>query len=123
MQGETAPLDGSREGRQMLRCAHGCTRGHALLLGLLQRCLSGGESQPSGPSGCLWPPSAPWQVQEVADGALRHWKWRLVPSGIKMGLNLREEAVAVLERQVEATVGMCGLSGAQSRGLSPGIHK
>lgn len=97
MQGETALLHGSQEGRQMFPCAHGRTLGHALLLGLLWRCRSGGESQPPGPSGCRWPLSAPWQwLQEVADGAHRPWKWRLVPLGIKMGRNLREEAGAVL---------------------------
>lgn len=123
-QGETAPLHSSQEGRQMFPCAHGRTRGHALLLGLLRRRRSGGESQPSRPSGCLWPLSAPWQwLREVADGARRPWKWRLVPLGIKMGRNLREEAGAVLGQQVEATVGMYALSGAQTRGLSLGLQQ
>lgn len=36
----------------------------------------------------------------VADGALCRWKWKLVPEGIEVGLNLREE--------VRAMVGTCG---------------
>lgn len=72
---------------------------------------------PGALAGCSLP------VGAVADGALCHWKWELAPSGIKMGLTLREEVRADLGRQAEATVAGVRLSGATIRGPSVGIQQ
>jgi len=72
---------------------------------------------PGALAGCSLP------VGAVADGALCRWKWELAPSGIKMGLNMREEVRANLGRHAEAMVGGVRLSGATIRGPSVGIQQ